>query len=105
MVKLKRAVGGHSRNHPDPTISGMPNLLRPKQPFQGWQAPAAITSNPVATIEGEEDLGSPMGWIKGTNLFELIESNALDRYGIANIEAKANPEQAHPRSPLNDAGQ
>jgi hypothetical protein len=52
MVQLKRSIGGHSRNHQDPTISGMPNLLRPKQPFQGWQAPAAITSDPMATIEG-----------------------------------------------------
>jgi hypothetical protein len=46
-----------------------------------------------------------MGWIKGTNSFELIESNALDRHWIAKIEAKANTEQAHPRSTLNDAGQ
>jgi hypothetical protein len=41
-----------------------------------------------------------MGWIKGTNSFELIESNTLDRHWIANIEAKANAEQAHARSTL-----
>jgi hypothetical protein len=46
-----------------------------------------------------------MGWIKGTNSFELIKSNAFDRHWIADIEAKANTEQAHPRSTLNDAGQ
>ena len=46
-----------------------------------------------------------MGWIKGTNSFELIKSNAFDRHWIADIEAKANTEQAHPRSTLHDAGQ
>jgi hypothetical protein len=43
-------------------------------------------------IEGQKDFGSPTGWIKGTDSFELIESNTLDRYWIANIEAKANAE-------------
>jgi hypothetical protein len=41
----------------------------------------------------------------GTDSIELIESNTLDRYWIANIEAKANAELAHARSTLGDAGQ
>ena len=32
VVKLKRSIGGHPRNHPGPTIFGMLNLIRPKQP-------------------------------------------------------------------------
>jgi hypothetical protein len=46
-----------------------------------------------------------MGWVKETHSVELIKSNALDRHWIAEVEAKANAEQAHPRSTLNDAGQ
>jgi hypothetical protein len=56
-------------------------------------------------IEGQKDFGSPTGWIMGTDSIELIESNTLDRYWIANIEAKANAELAHARSTLGDAGQ
>jgi hypothetical protein len=105
MAKLKRSIRSHTRNHPDPTISGMLNLFSPKQSFQGWQAPTAITSSPLATIKGKKNLRGPMGWINEPNSLELIQSDSLDWHCIAEIEAKPNAEQAHPRSTLDDAWQ
>jgi hypothetical protein len=83
----------------------MLNLFSPKQSFQGWQAPTAITSSPLATIKGKKNLRSPMGWINETNSLKLIQSDSLDWHWIAEIEAKPNAEQAHPRSTLDDAWQ
>jgi hypothetical protein len=105
MAKLKRSIRGHTRNLPDPTISGVLNLFSPKQSFQGWQAPTAITSNPLATIKGKKNLRSPMGWINEPNSLKLIQSDSLDWNWIAEIEAKPNAEQAYPRSTLDDAWQ
>jgi hypothetical protein len=105
MAKLKRSIRGHTRNHPDPTISGMLNLFSPKQSFQGWQAPTAITSSPLATIKGKKNLRSPTGWLNEPNSLKLIQSDSLDWHWIAEIEAKPNAEQAHTRSTLDDAWQ
>lgn len=91
-AQQQSTISPNAADLPHPPVAGIPDAIRPQQPFHLRETPTAVSSVIHTAIEREQNLPTPPAGISAPQSWQLMQCQRTLRNAITDVEAKPDPE-------------